>query len=152
MDNVAGSDGEVEHMELPNKARLVETRLVEKPSIPESLRSVASNVFGSERMVRAHHGHYHRQSLEENCLEAEGEDLSMSGMFIQHVLGDTSLTKTQQSPPTIPSVGPVVLGAQGQARSRPLRNQTRRPSLSVTARATLAVARAASILSASTLR
>ncbi|KZV76755.1 hypothetical protein PENSPDRAFT_342582 [Peniophora sp. CONT] len=78
MDNVAGSDGEIEHMEMPNKARLVEARLMEKPSATESLRSVSSNIFGTERMGRAHHGHYHRQSLEENCLEASGEDLSMS--------------------------------------------------------------------------
>ncbi|KZV76751.1 hypothetical protein PENSPDRAFT_342374 [Peniophora sp. CONT] len=81
MNNVAGSDGEIEHMEMPNKARLVDARLMEKPSTTESLRSVSSNIFGTERMARAYYGHYRRQSLEDNYWEASGEHLSMSIAF-----------------------------------------------------------------------
>ncbi|KZV60687.1 hypothetical protein PENSPDRAFT_332835 [Peniophora sp. CONT] len=54
IDNVVGSDLEIKRMEMPNKVRLVEARLVEKPSATESLRSVSSNIFDTERMGRAH--------------------------------------------------------------------------------------------------
>ncbi|KAF8996426.1 hypothetical protein BDQ17DRAFT_1364415 [Cyathus striatus] len=53
----------------PNKARIVE-----KPSIA----STSSFQFGGERMIKAQHGLLERQSLEESCLIAEGEDLSAS--------------------------------------------------------------------------
>ncbi|KAF8867965.1 hypothetical protein CPB84DRAFT_1810241 [Gymnopilus junonius] len=56
-----------EHYESPNNARIVE-----KPSIAST-----SSQFGGERMIRAQHGLLERQSLEESCLMAEGEDLSI---------------------------------------------------------------------------
>ncbi|KAI0309656.1 hypothetical protein OF83DRAFT_1179371 [Amylostereum chailletii] len=74
---VAGSDGEME-LGSPNKARLVdvaESRLITQPSIA----STSSRIFGDERMIRAQHGLLQRQSLEESCLTADGEDLS--GIF-----------------------------------------------------------------------
>lgn len=51
-----------------------EARIVEKPSIA----STSSYKFGGERMIRAQRGLYERHSLEESCLIADGEDLSMS--------------------------------------------------------------------------
>jgi serine/arginine repetitive matrix protein 2 len=82
-DHIAGSDGEIEHVESPNKARLVEEspvrpRLAQKPSIAASIASTSSYVFGGERMARAQHGLLKRDSLEGSCLEADGEDLSCS--------------------------------------------------------------------------
>src|SRR6188768_19790 len=53
--------------ESPHKARIVE-----KPSIA----STSSFQFGGERMIRAQHGLLERQSLEESCLIADGEDIS----------------------------------------------------------------------------
>ncbi|KAJ4485212.1 hypothetical protein J3R30DRAFT_3696531 [Lentinula aciculospora] len=49
-------------------------RIVEKASIV----STSSSKFGGERMIRATKGLLERQSLEESCLIAEGEDLSTS--------------------------------------------------------------------------
>ncbi|KAF8959872.1 hypothetical protein BDZ97DRAFT_1666634 [Flammula alnicola] len=51
----------------PNKARIVE-----KPSIA----STSSFQFGGERMIKAQHGLLERQSLEDSCLIADGEELS----------------------------------------------------------------------------
>ncbi len=51
----------------PNKARIVE-----KPSIA----STSSFQFGGERMIRAQRGLLERQSLEDSCLIADGEDIS----------------------------------------------------------------------------
>ncbi|KAF8148662.1 hypothetical protein B0H34DRAFT_802878 [Crassisporium funariophilum] len=53
--------------ESPNKARIVE-----KPSIA----STSSYQFGGERMIKAQHGLLERQSLEDSCLIADGEELS----------------------------------------------------------------------------
>ncbi|PPQ91217.1 hypothetical protein CVT25_001175 [Psilocybe cyanescens] len=61
--------GNLEQYESPNKARIVE-----KPSIA----STSSFQFGGERMIKAQHGLLERQSLEEHCLVADGEDLSAS--------------------------------------------------------------------------
>ncbi|KAI0027700.1 hypothetical protein K488DRAFT_90544 [Vararia minispora EC-137] len=74
--HVARSDDDVEHMDSPNKARLVE-----KPSIALSIASTTSHAFGDDRMIRARHGLLKRESLEESCLEAAGEDLSCSFNF-----------------------------------------------------------------------
>ena len=52
----------------------IEARIVEKPSIA----STTSYKFGGERMIRAQRGLYERQSLEDSCLVADGEDLSTS--------------------------------------------------------------------------
>ncbi|KAF7982388.1 hypothetical protein HWV62_28475 [Athelia sp. TMB] len=49
-----------------------EACIVEKPSISSSYK------FGGERMIRAQQGLYERRSLEESCLVAAGEDISMS--------------------------------------------------------------------------
>ena len=49
----------------PNKARIVE-----KPSIS----STSSYQFGGERMIKAQQGLLERQSLEDNCLSADGEE------------------------------------------------------------------------------
>ena len=66
-----------DHYDSPNKARIVE-----KPSIA----STSSYQFGGERMIKAQRGVLERQSLEDNCLSADGEDLSsacksFSGVF-----------------------------------------------------------------------
>jgi len=49
-----------------------ETFIVEKPSIS----STASIQFGGERMIKARQGLLERQSLEEGCFVADGEDIS----------------------------------------------------------------------------
>jgi len=51
--------------------------IVTKPSIV----SVTSTKFGGERMIQARKGLLERQSLEENCLIADGEDLASFGMI-----------------------------------------------------------------------
>ena len=53
----------------PNKARIIE-----KPSIA----STSSYKFGGERMIKAQRGLLERQSLEDSCLIADGEDLTTS--------------------------------------------------------------------------
>ena len=58
----------------PNKARIVE-----KPSIAST--SSADFAFGGERMIKARRGLLERQSLEDSCLIADGEDLSGSCKF-----------------------------------------------------------------------
>ncbi|TFK33165.1 hypothetical protein BDQ12DRAFT_448473 [Crucibulum laeve] len=58
-----------DYYESPNKARIVE-----KPSIA----STSSYQFGGERMIKAQRGLLERQSLEDSCLIADGEDLSTS--------------------------------------------------------------------------
>ena len=58
--------------ESPNKARIVE-----KPSIA----STSSYQFGGERMIKAQHGLLERQSLEDNCLSADGEDMASACEF-----------------------------------------------------------------------
>jgi hypothetical protein len=57
----------VERHESPNKARIVE-----KPSIA----SASSIHFGDERMIKAQGGLLERQSLENSCFIADGEDMS----------------------------------------------------------------------------
>src|ERR1700683_2452777 len=53
-----------------------EACIVEKPSIASSYK------FGGERMIRAQRGLYERQSLEDSCLVADGEDISVSRKHI----------------------------------------------------------------------
>ena len=53
--------------ESPNKARII--------AMP-SIMSTSSSKFGGERMIRAQRGLLARESLEESCLVAAGEDLS----------------------------------------------------------------------------
>lgn len=55
---------------IPSKARIVE-----KPSIA----STSSSQFGGERMIKARRGVLERQSLEESCLIADGEELASFG-------------------------------------------------------------------------
>jgi len=52
--------------------------IIVKPSIA----SVNSTKFGGERMIKAKKGLLERQSLEESCLIADGEELASFGMFI----------------------------------------------------------------------
>ena len=54
----------------PNKARIVE-----KPSI------ASSHQFGGERMIKAQRGVLERQSLEDNCLSADGEEMASACEF-----------------------------------------------------------------------
>lgn len=60
------------YQDSPNKARIIE-----KPSIA----STSSYKFGGERMIKAQRGLLQRQSLEDSCLIADGEDLSASSEF-----------------------------------------------------------------------
>ncbi|KAF8197689.1 hypothetical protein K438DRAFT_2118350 [Mycena galopus ATCC 62051] len=53
----------------------IKAHVVTKPSIA----STSSSQFGGERMIRARQGLLVRQSLEESCLIAEGEDLTSQG-------------------------------------------------------------------------
>jgi len=50
--------------------------VIAKPSIA----SVTSTKFGGERMIRARKGLLERQSLEDSCLIADGEELTPFGM------------------------------------------------------------------------
>lgn len=59
--------------ESPNKARILE-----KPSIASTI----SSKFGGERMIKAQHGLLERQSLEDSCLIADGEDISGSCKYL----------------------------------------------------------------------
>jgi len=60
----------VERHESPNKACIVE-----KPSIASSFQ------FGDERMIKAQQGLLERQSLEDSCFVADGEDTSGCEFF-----------------------------------------------------------------------
>ena len=61
----------------PNKARIVE-----KPSIA----STSSYKFGGDRMIKAQRGVLERQSLEDNCLSADGEEMSSDCKFFRPFL------------------------------------------------------------------
>ena len=63
--------------ESPNKARIVE-----KPSIS----STSSYQFGGERMISAQRGLLERQSLEDNCLSVDGEELASACKFLFYSL------------------------------------------------------------------
>ena len=52
------------------------THIAEKPSV-----SSTSSQFGGERMIKAQHGLLERQSLEDHCLSADGEELLSSCEF-----------------------------------------------------------------------
>lgn len=56
--------------------------IIAKPSIV----SVTSTKFGGERMIQARKGLLERQSLEENCLIANGEELASFGMVFLPVI------------------------------------------------------------------
>jgi len=71
---VAGSDGDIME-ESPAKACLIEKR---------SVASTSSYQFGGERMIKACNGLLERQSLEESCMIAAGEDISC--MLLQFFL------------------------------------------------------------------
>ena len=49
------------------------THITEKPSIAST-----SSQFGGERMIKAQRGLLERQSLEDHCLSADGEEMSSS--------------------------------------------------------------------------
>jgi hypothetical protein len=52
--------------------------VISKPSIA----SVTSTKFGGERMIQARKGLLERQSLEDSCLIADGEELASFGMVL----------------------------------------------------------------------
>jgi len=52
--------------------------IISKPSIA----SVTSTKFGGERMIQARKGLLERQSLEESCLIADGEELASFGTLL----------------------------------------------------------------------
>jgi len=54
----------------------VKSIIITKPSIA----SVSSTKFGGERMIQARKGLLERQSLEESCLIADGEELASFSM------------------------------------------------------------------------
>jgi len=66
---INGKDNDYSNVESPNKARIVE-----KPSIA----STSSFQFGGERMIKAQRGLLERQSLEESCLIADGEEIALA--------------------------------------------------------------------------
>ena len=59
----------------------VKSIIVSKPSIA----SVTSTKFGGERMIKARKGLLERQSLEDSCLIADGEELASFGMVLSPV-------------------------------------------------------------------
>ena len=77
-------NGQDDPYDSPNKARIVE-----KPSIA----STSSYQFGGERMIKAQRGILERQSLEDNCLSADGEDMSSSCKFFPSVFDNDMLSK-----------------------------------------------------------
>jgi len=56
--------------------------VIAKPSIA----SVTSTKFGGERMVQARKGLLERQSLEDSCLIADGEELTQFGMVFLPII------------------------------------------------------------------
>ena len=60
----------------------VKSIIIAKPSIA----SVTSTKFGGERMIQARKGLLERQSLEESCLTADGEELAPFGMVFFPVI------------------------------------------------------------------
>jgi hypothetical protein len=72
----------------PNKARIVE-----KPSIA----STSSYQFGGDRMIKAQRGVLERQSLEGNCLSADGE-LSSCEFFFLPVFDNDTLLPSEFNP------------------------------------------------------
>jgi len=56
----------------------VKSIIISKPSIA----SVTSTKFGGERMIKARKGLLERQSLEESCLIADGEELASFGTVL----------------------------------------------------------------------
>lgn len=66
---VVGSENDA--VESPNKAMVADRPMLVNKS---SVASMASSRFGDDRMTKAQRGLIERQSLEENCLSAEGEN------------------------------------------------------------------------------
>jgi hypothetical protein len=73
----------IEELEVAEEEVVSPTKsvIVTKPSIA----SVASTKFGGERMIQARKGLLERQSLEESCLIADGEELTPLGMPLPQV-------------------------------------------------------------------
>lgn len=81
----------------------VKARIIEKASIV----STSSSKFGGERMIRARRGILERQSLEESCLIAEGEDLSVSCKYLLVCSMISVLTVHPDSLPVFSRPGPT---------------------------------------------
>ena len=80
---------------LPNPEPVVEVGPIEEEEISPaksvvitrpSIASVTSTKFGGERMIQARKGLLERQSLEENCLIADGEELGSFGAVFLSVI------------------------------------------------------------------
>ncbi|KAF5376919.1 hypothetical protein D9615_007315 [Tricholomella constricta] len=91
-----GFNNHEEYRESPNKARIVE-----KPSIA----STSSYTFGGERMIKAQRGLLERQSLEDSCLIADGEDLTTSFQSISMFSRPGPATRSRSSTCTSSSGG-----------------------------------------------
>ncbi|KAF8878425.1 hypothetical protein BD779DRAFT_1663807 [Infundibulicybe gibba] len=85
-----------QYADSPNKARIIE-----KPSIA----STSSSKFGGERMIRAQRGLLERQSLEDSCLIADGEDLIASLESIPVFSRPAPTTRSRSSTCTSSSSG-----------------------------------------------
>ena len=65
-------NGQDDPYDLLNKAQIIE-----KPSIT----SISSYQFGGKQMIKAQRGVLEQQSLEDNCLRADGEDMLSACKF-----------------------------------------------------------------------
>jgi serine/arginine repetitive matrix protein 2 len=67
----------------------IEKQLRETKKAPitmtDTLETIPSVQFGGDRMDLARKGLLERQSLEQSCLVADGEELNLSGMFYLYI-------------------------------------------------------------------
>lgn len=113
---VVGSEDDVR--ESPNKVFLRE-----QPSI----NTIAGDRFGDERMNHVQQGLMARQSLEENCLSAEGEDDGSRTCSSSSTFRCSSHAQFFY-PQCAPHLSSLVLVGQGLAPSRPVPVATLRRS------------------------
>ncbi|KAJ7667434.1 hypothetical protein B0H17DRAFT_254379 [Mycena rosella] len=93
----------------PNKARIV---------TKASIASTSSSKFGGERMIKATQGLLMRQSLEDSCLVAAGEDLSALRAATAPVFSRPSPNRSRSSTITTSSSGadtPPLSSAEGSS-------------------------------------
>ncbi|KAF8814601.1 hypothetical protein BYT27DRAFT_7249906 [Phlegmacium glaucopus] len=94
--------------ESPNKARIVE-----KPSIA----STSSYQFGGDRMIKAQRGLLERQSLEDSCLSADGEELASAYCTVPVFTRPAPTTRSRSSTCTSSSGGdtPPLSSSEGSS-------------------------------------
>jgi serine/arginine repetitive matrix protein 2 len=98
-------DSPIQEQVSPKKARIAEML---------SIASMTSSKFGDERMIKATQD---RQSLEENCLVAKGEDSALSCKYCLDTLFTTP-SRIAQSVPPLSSPGPLLQGDLGRVHAR----------------------------------